>query len=519
MESVYVVRGETSPELITSSLQGLLPSRQQPIVRHRFTVLDTFDGRVRRAGGCLRRGGDNGPSTIVWQPIDGGQLTLRVTQPVSFVWDLPDGPLQQALASVVGVRRLLAQADIEQFGSLLEILDDRGKTVARLRIESGRARLPESRQPWQVLPTVISLKGLRGYEEVCRRLVPVIESRPGIESCREGLHGVALRQVGAPEHRYVSLPRVELDPAVGAEVGSRQIHFALLEMLIANEPGIRANLDTEFLHDFRVAVRRTRALLGQIRHIFSADVVAHFATEFSWLGRLTGPLRDVDVLVHTIREHRADIPAGDMEVLTVFLSQVQQQELERLIDLFDGDRYKTLLAEWKTCLQRDISAEREGGGAAETLADAVSLRAWRLSRRIAASGKTLDEQTPAERLHEIRIDAKKLRYLIDVTSTLYAAGDLKRILRALKKLQRVLGDFNDAHIQEKRLIEFGHALRAAGGSAGALLALGRLAEQSRQRHERLRDKVVDRIMRFGEEDTQSACRRAFKRAGAVERAR
>ena len=88
----------------------------------------------------------------------------------------------------------------------------------------------------------------------------------------------------------------------------------------------------------------------------------------------------------------------------------------------------------------------------------------------------------------------------------------------MKKLQRALGDFNDADIQEKRLIECGHALGAAGGSAGALLALGRLAEQSRQRHERLRDKVVDRIMRFGEEDTQSACRRAFKRAGAVERA-
>ena len=31
----------------------LLPSRHQPIARHRFTVLDTFDGRVRRAGGRL----------------------------------------------------------------------------------------------------------------------------------------------------------------------------------------------------------------------------------------------------------------------------------------------------------------------------------------------------------------------------------------------------------------------------------------------------------------------------------
>ena len=51
-------------------------------------------------------------------------------------------------------------------------------------------------------------------------------------------------------------------------VGARQIHLALLGILVANEPGLRANLDTEFLHDFRVAVRRTRSLLGQIRHVF-----------------------------------------------------------------------------------------------------------------------------------------------------------------------------------------------------------------------------------------------------------
>ena len=38
----------------------------------------------------------------------GNRLTLRLTQPVSFAWDLPDGPLQQALAPVIGVRRLLA---------------------------------------------------------------------------------------------------------------------------------------------------------------------------------------------------------------------------------------------------------------------------------------------------------------------------------------------------------------------------------------------------------------------------
>ena len=89
-------------------------------------MLDTFDGRVRRAGARLTRAGANGASTMAWQPRGGGsRLAVRLNQPVSFAWDLPDGPLQQALAPVIGVRRLLAQADAEEYGSLLDVLDDR----------------------------------------------------------------------------------------------------------------------------------------------------------------------------------------------------------------------------------------------------------------------------------------------------------------------------------------------------------------------------------------------------------
>ena len=236
-ESAYVVRNGVSAEAITRSLQALVSLRHHPIARRRFTVLDTFDGRVRRAGGRLTRAGDNGTSTVAWQPRGGSRLSTHLKQPVSFAWDLPDGPLQRALTPVIGVRRLLAQADAEEYGSLLEILDDQDKTVARLRIESGRARLPAPRKAWQPLPTVITLTGLRGYEDVFERLVPLIESRPGVESCPEGLHGVILRQIGAAERSDVSSLRVELAPTVGADVGARQIHLALLGILVVNEPG------------------------------------------------------------------------------------------------------------------------------------------------------------------------------------------------------------------------------------------------------------------------------------------
>jgi CHAD domain-containing protein len=517
-ESVYVVPGEVSADAITRSLQAILPTRHHEISRHRFTVLDTFDGRIRRAGACLTRDGVNSSSTIAWQSRgSGSHFAMRLDQPVSFAWDLPTGPFQQAVRSVIGVRRLFAQNDAEEYGSLLDVLDEREKTVARLRVASGQARLPTSRSVWQALPTIVTLTGLRGYEAAFERLVPVVESRPGIELCPDGPLGVMLQRIGAPVRGDLSLPRVDLPPLVRADIGARRVHAALLDLLVANEPGVRANLDTEFLHDFRVNVRRARSLLGQIRDVFPADVVGHFSTEFSWIGRLTGPPRDLDVLLLALRDRRGELSPSDADVLLSFLTETQQQEQEELIRALDSDRFRRLLADWKAFLERPIASEPEVRNAAEPLSAVVSQRAWRLSRRIARAADDIDEHTPTEHLHQIRIDAKKLRYLVDVTPAFYDASDFACILGALKKLQRTLGDFNDAHVQERRLLECGRALCAAGNPGEVLLALGRMAEQSRQRGERIRSQVIEKLARF--RDTRSACRRAFNQAGPKERIR
>src|SRR5262249_36927285 len=153
---------------------------------------------------------------------------------------------------VIGVRRLLAQADAEEHGSLLDILDDRRKTVARLRIESGHVRGPAPHSTWARLPTILTLTGLRGYEDEYERLRPVIESRPGIAPCPAGVEGVIPARGGVPP----SVPplSVGLAPSAPAEAAARDIHRALVAILLANEPGLRADLDTEFLHDFRVAL-------------------------------------------------------------------------------------------------------------------------------------------------------------------------------------------------------------------------------------------------------------------------
>lgn len=511
-ESVFVVQGEMPPDAVVSSLQALLPTRRRPIARQRLTMLDTFDGRVRRAGARLTQSAGRVLSTIAWQAPGGrGPLATQVSHPVEFVWDLPEGPLQQALTPVIGVRRLLPQAEAEQYGAILEILDERQKTVARVQVESGLVRRFTSRRTWQAVPTIVTLTALRGYGDVYERLVPVIESRPGTTSCTEGVQSLILRRAGVPEPRDFSSLQIDLEPTVRADVGAMQIHRAVIEILAGTEPGLRANSDTEFLHDFRVAVRRTRSLLGQIKEVFPAEVTSHFASEFSWLGRLTGGPRDLDVLLLSLRKRRGEISAADVETLLAYLTRAQRQQYAGLVADLDSDRYRRLLLDWRSFLERPPRPGFDTRNARRPLLEVVAERAWRLSQRLVNAAETIGEQTSASRLHELRIDAKKLRYLIDVTPRFYDRSDLACILGALKKLQRTLGNFNDEHVREIRLLEHGQALAEAGAPASAVLTLGRLAEQSRQHREHLRLKVVGRLAHFRAARTRSACRRALKR--------
>lgn len=69
---------------------------------------------------------------------------------------------------------------------------------------------------------------------------------------------------------------IPLDPQLCADAAMRRILLALLEAMEVNETGTIANLDTEFLHGFRVAVRRTRSVLGQMKTVFPPATLIRF---------------------------------------------------------------------------------------------------------------------------------------------------------------------------------------------------------------------------------------------------
>jgi CHAD domain-containing protein len=104
-------------------------------------------------------------------------------------------------------------------------------------------------------------------------------------------------------------------------------------------------------------------------------------------------------------------------------------------------------------------------------------RAWkRLGRHAAA----ISESSAPEDLHRVRIDAKKLRYLLELLQPFYPEIALDPGIARLRKLQDCLGRFHDAWVEQQALRSL--AMRAGGetGDASRLLlhGAGRLIERA-----------------------------------------
>lgn len=86
-------------------------------------------------------------------------------------------------------------------------------------------------------------------------------------------------------------------------------------------PGALLGHDPEELHDLRVAVRRTRTVLGEFRKFFPEEILFRFRTEFRWIAVATGPVRDLDVYLQILPDYQKLLPAdtsGDLEPFHLF---------------------------------------------------------------------------------------------------------------------------------------------------------------------------------------------------------
>ena len=108
-------------------------------------------------------------------------------------------------------------------------------------------------------------------------------------------------------------------------------------------------------------------------------------------------------------------------------------------------------------------------------------------------GGKIRADSAASHLHDLRKDAKKLRYLIECFALLFPADRRKSFVKRLKDLQDNLGEYQDTEIHAAELRRIAHDMHDLGASTDTMLALGDLAARLDERQRNARNEFVARF--------------------------
>ncbi len=313
--------------------------------------------------------------------------------------------------------------------------------------------------------------------------------------------------------RTSSQPSHEFDPTQRADAATKAILRQLLDTLLANLDGVRSNEDPERLHDLRVATRRTRSALTQVKSVFPDELVEDFKTRFAWLQQVTSPLRDLDVYLLAFDDYQRCLPSPmrpHLEPLRLYLSSTYEEERRRLVAALDSDTFTQLVQDWRTFLDAPVPQETVAARGPRPVKEVADKRIWALARRVRREGRGIRPDSPPEDLHELRKSCKKLRYLMEFFQSLYPKAELRRSIKLLKRLLDELGGFQDLAVQVDHLTELAQGMRDEGRAATeTLLAMGALIAHLLQRQQSARDDFDRVFAAFVDKGHQGSLRALF----------
>ncbi len=406
-----------------------------PPAQLRRTVLDTFDARLAARGLVLISDDDGRSRRLYLRRRNGCQLAVAETgrgQPLHGR-ALPDPRLRRKLAPVIEARALLPQVSWDVETRHVECRDNDDKSLGTIHIERQQFGAGESATTVCAIPR-------RGYQDEFADRLAAWHGTSLLEPLEFDAAATIAETLRGETPAYQARPAVELTPELSPSAALAALLDACRDIMENNEQGVRDDTDIEFLHDFRVTLRRARSLLRSFRGVVADD--GGLGAELAWLGSVTGPVRDLDVWLDEVE---TEPPA-----LLEFLHAERSAARRHLLAALASRRYVRLRAQWRDYVAA-LDASTASGSRAP-LATVTSKLIWKQYRKVRRVVREHGERIAPAELHDLRKDVKRLRYLIEACAPLYPARDIERLQGDLKALQTSAGAVCD-HFARTALVE------------------------------------------------------------------
>ena len=500
----------THPELAADALIDALEHagfEVEPARRATRVVLDTFDGRLSAAG--LRLEHHRDPELALVLRDESGAPSARLAGATVPRWPsgLPSGPLRTRLADITQERALVPLLTVTSHARRAQRRDRRGKATVVAELHDDIRADGRAVRGWH-----LEVHAIAGHADEGERITTRLLSL-GLLDEENDLASTIADQCGAVLAGTSSTPTVPLEAHELALSGYRRVLANLADTIEANRPGTIEDIDEEYLHDLRVAIRRTRSVLQEGKGVLPDAVRDGYREAFGELGQQTGPARDLDVYVVGWDDYVAPLGLGADPGLAKVRREIQRRRAaahRELAKLLASDDCQTLIQGWRTWLA-DPTVEAPSSA---LLGPVVARRIEKAQDKVLTDGRSITPDTPAERLHDLRKDTKRLRYLLECFGSLFPTEERKAFVAQLKELQDNLGAHQDAEVHLAQLRDLAHDLHErAVVDTDALLAMGRLSDQLERRRAEERAAFAKRFAQYDRKANRKALARMLDGVG------
>lgn len=508
--NMFAVSSNYTEEKLVEVLESKFLLQKDQSKTEPTVLFDTFDWRLFKASLLLYQSGDE--LILVHQNNSNILLHQPVYSTPGFVWDLPDGKLKTYLEPVIEMRALLKLGEVDITRSSYRLLNKEKKTVVCFSYETLEAK-DQKNEPDVAIARDLIIKPVRGYLKPARKLREMLYQMEGIEPKSDSFMIKAFELGKRKPADYLASLKVELAPQMRADEATKIILRSALRVIKINEDGIKKDIDIEFLHDFRVAMRRTRSVLSQVKGVFPEDVTLKFKRDFAAISKISNDLRDLDVYLYAEKNFKAMLPdtmQSDIDPLFDYMRKKRVTALKDVVDGLNSTYYTQTLTDWEAFLNEPAANSPTAFNAATPVKELAQKRIYNKYRYIIKRGRQILENTQDEQLHSLRIECKKLRYLLDFFQSLFSGEKIEILIKQVKKLQTNLGDFNDLSVQEEYALATTTQLPIQDSeSRKVFVAVGRMIGAIQQKREQVKNSFAQIFTDFATIDNQELFRELF----------
>jgi CHAD domain-containing protein len=454
MELKLVLRGTGDEVAVVACLKEKKYTVEEigPVL-HADSYLDTFDWQLLKNKTWLRYRVSNGTATYTLAKTDPAKeenaktldVEAHLDGPVDKPTDISSKRIRKIIDEMIFPRKLLDQVHVRTSCRRYRVVSPEGTDIELGFATSsfslrGLYKPRPARKLYELEVDILDgpEAGLEGFSS----LVSGTFFFPASNTSRLDL-AIERFKIDIPSKKIPGKLRVRLDDRL--DLAIRKILTFQFQRLREQIPGIKRDVDTEFVHQARVSARRMRSCVRYFRDAIPESVATYLTGELKWMGGCLGAVRDIDVFLLNLLRFRpqiARLPGKKRQALEDWIERRRREPLKSLWEALESARYKSFERRLIQFLERPLPLRPRQPMAGKTVDEVAPGLVIEKFDAVIKQGAAVMRDPKLKEFHRLRIQMKRLRYACEFMAPAYD-GALDPFIERTVEIQDCLGELQD----------------------------------------------------------------------------